>query len=261
MKRTIVLYGICAMLLMSSCGSYEATGAYTGAQFGSIIGSAVGGITGGWRGSDVGQLVGLAGGAMVGAAIGRAADQKAEERVEQRYQAHKERYSASQNQGQYGGAGQVYDNSGFDPTNSGDDRISFGGSAPVEGYNRSYGTASVASAPLQIRNVQLLGGAADGVLRRGEQARVVFEIYNPSDRPVYNVQPAVGEISGNRHVHVSENILVESIGPKRAIRYTATIKGDQMLRSGQATIRVGVFQDNKEVRGQTHTFTLQTRKR
>ena len=62
------------LLMMSSCGSYEATGAYTGAHFGSIIGSAIGGISGGWRGSNVGSLVGMAGGAVVGAAIGKAAD-------------------------------------------------------------------------------------------------------------------------------------------------------------------------------------------
>ena len=55
-------------LLMSSCGTYTAEGAYVGAQFGTILGSAVGGISGGWRGSDIGAIVGMAGGAVVGAA-------------------------------------------------------------------------------------------------------------------------------------------------------------------------------------------------
>ena len=270
--KKVMLFGICALLLMNSCGTYEASGAATGAHFGSMIGSVIGGISGGWRGSDIGQLVGMAGGAAVGAAIGRAADQKAEERAEARYQAHKQRYLESRSQQQadrnYYGSNdsQGYDDSGFDPSNSGDDRISFDGAGPTDG---SYGSVlpnsgTSPTAPpqlLEIRNARLIEGARDGVLRRGEQAKVVFEIYNPASYPVFNVQPAVGEVTGNRHVHVSENIMVESIGPRRAIRYTATVKADPMLRNGQAIIRVGVFQNNKEVPGQSKTFTLQTSKR
>ena len=268
--KKVLLFGICALLLMSSCGTYEASGAATGAHFGSMIGSAIGGITGGWRGSDVGQLVGMAGGAVVGAAIGRAADQKVEERAEQRYQQHKQRYLESRDQQadryNYGSTDyQGYDDSGFDPSNSGDDRISFDGAGPADGAGISAPTARISptAAPqqLEIRNARLIEDFKDGVLRRGEQAKVTFEIYNPASYPVYNVQPAVGEITGNRHVHVSENILVESIGPRRAIRYTATVKADPMLRNGQAVIRIGVFQDNKVVPGQSRTFTLQTSKR
>ena len=59
MKRTIV-YIACAALLLTGCGTYTGSGAFTGAHFGSILGSAIGGISGGHRGSDVGTIIGMA---------------------------------------------------------------------------------------------------------------------------------------------------------------------------------------------------------
>ena len=38
--KKVLIFSLGLLLMMSSCGTYEATGAYTGAQFGSIIGSA-----------------------------------------------------------------------------------------------------------------------------------------------------------------------------------------------------------------------------
>ena len=61
-KNGILLMG--TLMLLSSCGTYTASGAYTGSSLGSILGSAIGGISGGPRGSDVGTIVGMAGGAI-----------------------------------------------------------------------------------------------------------------------------------------------------------------------------------------------------
>jgi uncharacterized protein YcfJ len=82
MKKLLVI-SVCAMLILSSCGTYTGSVAATGGYFGSIIGSAIGGISGGWRGSDIGSLVGLAGGAVVGAAIGAAADNAEQQKYEE----------------------------------------------------------------------------------------------------------------------------------------------------------------------------------
>ena len=212
---------------------------------------------------------------MVGAAIGHATEKQAEARAEQRFQEHKARYAASRNQQMNPadnsannfsqdngnsadgftpeGQDDNYD-SGFDPSNSGDDRISF------EPVNEFSAVPPAVPAEVQVRNARLIDDGADGVLHRGEQAKMVFEVYNPAPVPVFNVQPSVIEVTGNKHIHVSENILVESIAPKGAIRYTASIKADRSLRNGQAVIRVCVLQNDKEVAGQTQTFTLQTRK-
>lgn len=234
MKKMLIL-SLSVLLVMSSCGSYEASGAYTGAQFGSIIGSAIGGITGGWHGHDVGSLVGLAGGAVVGAAIGKAADNKAEQRYNERVQQRNRQYGA--------------DESGFDPQGRGDDRIM------LDGF------ATVAPQKLEILHAQLLDASRDGKLTRGESAHVVFEIHNPSSQPVYNVQPAVMEVTGNKHIHISENILVESIQPKQTIRYTAQVKADNGLRNGEAVIRIAVLQGGREVTSESRDFRFITTKR
>lgn len=235
---------VVASTLLSSCGTYEATGAVVGARFGSIIGSAVGGLTGGWRGSSVGTLVGLAGGAVAGAAIGRTADNQAQrndqERMEQRH---------ARQQAGYDDRGR-YDDSGFDPTNSGDDRISIG--PPAQGY------ASSSQASLVIRNARLVDSSQDYTLTRGEEARMVFEIFNNSANPAFRVQPDVAEITGNKHIHVSENVLIESIPPYQTIRYTAMVKADNRLRDGEAVIRVAVLQNNREDTSQTRTFRIRT---
>ena len=219
MKKMLILLSA-VLLTLSSCGSYEATGAYTGAQFGSVIGSAIGGLTGGWRGSDVGTLIGMAGGAAVGAAIGKAADGRAAETSHR--------------------------------TNSYDDRIMM--EQPMQ---RSY----AADAALEIRHLQLSDYDGDGRLVRGETARVVFEICNTSNRPIYSVLPSVREVTGNKHVHISENVLVECIKPKETIRYTAQLKADNGLRNGEALLRVAIFQAGNEITAQTREMRIETCKK
>lgn len=234
--KKIMIISLGVLLMMSSCGTYEAAGAYTGARFGSIIGSAIGGITGGWRGHDVGQLIGMASGAAVGAAIGKAADEQAERRFAERIQQRSQQYEA--------------DDSGFDPEGRGDDRIM------IDGFSTAPNAVS-----LEISNARLVDASRDGRLTRGESAHVVFEIYNPSSKPVYGVQPTVIEKTGNKHIHISENILVESIQPNQTIRYTAQVKADNHLRNGQAVIRVAVMQRGREISSNSQEFRIVTTKR
>jgi len=73
--------------------------------------------------------------------------------------------------------------------------------------------------------------------------------------------PSVKEVTGNRHIHISENVLIESIMPGRGIRYSAIIRTDDRLRDGEAIIRVSVFQDNRELRSQAREFRIITSKR
>lgn len=242
-------------LLLSSCGTYEATGAYTGARFGSMIGSAIGGLSGGWRGSDLGTLVGLAGGAVVGAAIGHAADKQSERAYEEHVYQREQRQAARQDSRNYADE----DQSGFDPTNSGDDRIFLEGTGNSGGFGGGFGSnAATIGASLEIRNAHLVDDSRDDVLTRGEQARMVFEIYNNSSKPAFHVLPEVSEVSGNKHIHISENVMIESIAPRQAIRYTAMVKADNRVREGEAVIRIAVCQDNREVTSQTKTFRLRT---
>ena len=93
------------------------------------------------------------------------------------------------------------------------------------------------------------------------EAMMVFEVFNNSDKPVYRVLPTVAEITGNKHIHISQNVMVESIMPGKGIRYTATIKADSRLRDGDAIIRIGVMQANKSIPSQSREFAIKTSKR
>ena len=227
-------------LLLSGCSSNAASGAYVGGQFGHVIGSAIGGISGGWRGHHTGSLIGTVGGVVAGAAIGSAVDHAQEKK---RQEAMGVRDNASRHKG----------GSDNGSRGRGDDRISFDGGMTTNSY--------AAPSALHISNVQLLDASRDGKLTRGETARVVFEIRNASSSPVYGVQPSVYEVSGNKHIHISENILVECIQPRETIRYTAQIKADNGLRNGEAVIRVSMFQAGREITSQVRQLRIATSKR
>ena len=219
--KKLVVLSLGAALLFSSCGTYVETGATTGGWFGSIIGSAIGGIAGGPRGSDVGTLIGMAGGAVVGAAIGQAAEEAQQKKMEEYQQRRIER--------------------GHGPENRGYD-------------TRDYEV-------LEIRRPMLMDTNRDQILSRGEEGRVVFEIFNTSTKPVYRITPSVTEVTGNKHIEISDNVMIESIEPGKGIRYTALIRADNRLKDGEAVFRIGVFQGNREQVSQTREFRIQTSKR
>lgn len=248
MKKILVI-SACSLMLLSSCGTYTATGAYTGGSFGSIIGSAIGGIAGGPRGSDIGTLIGMAGGAAVGAAVGSAVD-KAEQQKYEDYRAARQQRAIEQRQPQ------TYQS--YNDENGADDRL-YGFD---ENFN-STSTVNVSTAlpTIEIRNPRLLDASRDGELSRGEEARMVFEVFNVSSKPAFGVLPTVTEVTGNRHIRISENVLVESIQPGKGIRYTAVIKTDDRLKDGEAVIRIGVMQRNKEIPSQSREFRIKTNKR
>ena len=269
-KGMIIVLGAC--LLMSSCGSYEATGAYTGGQFGHVLGSAIGGLAGGWRGHEIGSIVGTIGGAAAGAAIGAAHDRAQQQRYEDRVaavrsQQARQRESVRSNGGYdqqgYGQQGydqQGYDQSGFDPQMRGDDRISFDdGTSAAPGI--AQGFADTQGPVLTVRNAGVYEDVRDGKLTRGEKMTVIFEVVNNGSQTAYDVYPLVEEATGNRHIHISPNVRVESIAPRQAIRYTATLMADRGLRDGQVEIRVGVAQGNNVIKSQTKQFFVPTSRR
>ncbi len=258
-------------LLMSSCGTYTGEGAIVGAQFGTILGSAVGGISGGWRGSDVGAIVGMAGGAVVGAAIGSAADQKAEEQYERRQQERRQwnqrRAEANRVPAERVPDDKVptdrvdVDDSGFDATGSGDDRIDFDAPGPG-GEVPSVSVRDLSKRPsIELLNVRIIENSQPGTLHAGEQCKVVFEIMNRSRHTIFDIQPMVNEMTGNKHLHISPNLNIESIAPGTGVRYTATVLADKRLKDGQAVLRIAVAHHQEELTALTQQFTLQTLRR
>lgn len=263
--KKMMIWAVGATLLLSSCSSYTGAGAYTGAQFGSILGSAIGGISGGPRGSDVGTIIGMAGGAMIGGAIGNAADQKAQGEMEEHREAMKQR-RAQRNQSMQQDDGYQYSNSGFDSTNSGDDRIDFDGDDIASG-NYEYKQPSspvdnvyTYSAPIiEIRNARFMDADGDDMISRGEICKVVFEIYNKGMHPVYDIVPMVAEMTGNRHIYISQAIRVEKVDSHKGVRYTAMVKADKRLKYGTIKLCCSVLQNGETISKVTE-FNVQTRK-
>ena len=260
MKKSLVIL-VSAMVLLSSCGTYTADGAATGGWFGSMIGSAIGGISGGPRGSDIGSLIGMAGGAIVGAAIGQAADNAEQQKYEDYKAARqrtKQRAASERQTDDYG-----YNNdSGFDANNGGDDRLyGFGEDFSAVDDVNAPKTMEIRYVPLEIRHARLLDASRDGVLTRGEECTVMFEVMNTSDNPIYDIQPFVEDATSNKHINISPNLRVESIGPRQGIRYTATVLADKRLKDGEIIVRIGVVQAGREVKSQTREFKVPTAKK
>ena len=278
--KKLVVYAACATLLFSSCDTYTGSGAYMGSSLGSILGSAIGGIADGPRGSDFGTIIGMAGGAAIGAAIGQAADQRrAAEKEEYQYDRAKRNYERKMRERQQNSDVSSYQeapstDSGYDETNSGDDRIyDFNGKDYQTDASTSTATTKMPTASgveniaeglvytpnIEIRNARFLDENGNGIIERGELSKVIFEVMNRGDRPLYDVQPVVLVANGNRHLFVSPSIHIEKIEPGKGIRYTALVKADRRLKDGNAKICVSVLQGNKAISKVTE-FNIPTKK-
>ena len=270
-KIAVILLAI--PLLLGGCGTYTGEGAFAGSQIGSIVGSAIGGISGGPRGADVGTLVGMAGGAAIGAVIGNAADRAQQERYASRnYDYDSDQYSQT-------------DESGFAPTNSGDDRIEFDTSSSPKSADvpefhvhstvppTTVTTESVSlkqlmslrskytihyNSLIELCNASFVDDNGDGVLKAGEESKVSFDIMNHSNQPIFGVTPTVVETTGNKHVYISPTVKVERIEPGNGIRYTATVKAGKRLKNGEIAIHVAVAQGDNEITSQIKEFKIPT---
>ena len=268
MRKDMILL-VSGAVLVSSCMTAAGAGAYAGSSLGSVVGSAIGGIAGGPRGSDVGTRIGMAGGAIVGGAIGNSADKQAKaeqsERLGQRNERiQRQKRAAARNQ-QYDddtyahsyndSYNDSYDSQNIDPsqmvdnTNSGNDCIDF--NADTTGYGSSSVSASTLERAdaerLEIKNVSFTDANGDGILEADEEGKMVFEIYNHSDLPVFGIIPTVKEAEDNRHIQISPSILVEQIAPGSGIRYTASVKADRRIKDGEARLLVSAEHDGKPV--------------
>ena len=240
MKKFIVI-SLAGAMLLSSCSTTE-SGASNGAFFGSILGSAIGGITGGYRGSDIGTIVGMAGGAVVGAAIGQASEKEEQRKYDE--------YMRRRN-----------DRSGFDPNNAGDARIVMEEEVPsqtvtldelkrMEGFNVNINES------IQLRHEDFSDANGDGFITPGEECKVSFEIMNNSDVEIFDVIPTVIETTGNKHIHISPTVRIESIRPHQGVRYTATVLADKRLKDGNAVIRVTVTQGRNDIASMAKEFNI-----
>ena len=276
--KKVIAYSLVGAIMLSSCSTAD-SGASNGAFFGSILGSAVGGISGGHRGSDIGTIVGMAGGAIAGAAIGSANEKKEQKKYEEYLRQRNERYSREYQKREIS---RMNDESGFDPNNGGDDRIEMEPESPATASVRNssdepYTTVEAKTVTLdqlkamtnynvnineriQLRNVSFVDADGNGEIQPEEECKVSFEIMNNSDVEIFDVVPTVIEVSGNKHIHISPGIRVESIKPHQGVRYSATVMADKRLKDGNAVIRVAVAQGQNDITSQVKEFNIITKR-
>ena len=265
--RKFFILSVCAVFVLSGCGTYTGAGAYTGANLGSIFGSAIGGISGGYRGHHVGTLIGMAGGAVVGAAIGSAADNANKREVHEHYQeVQRQKQAAGMNN-----RNSTREDNYYDPTNSGDDTLyDFQSNDYTSDYSASAGRSMSPSSSsiedisagfdvnseLVISNARFVDNDHDGYIRSNETSKVIFEIHNSSNHPLYDLQPMVVESSGRKNIYISPSIHVEKLDPGKTLRYTAMVKTGRM-KNGTATFCVSVLQGDRVMSNVTE-FTIKT---
>ena len=273
MKKYSVMI-MSAALVASSCTTGAGTGAYAGSQLGSVLGSAIGGIAGGPRGSDIGTIFGMAGGAVVGAAVGDATTKQHHQDQDDTYMPSSNNNNRpvyeqpySNNQPSYSSNQQPVDDIDptqmVDTTNSGDDRIDFdvNSSATLPNNNpdtsvsmdagrveQIYGANKAAeSGKITIKNVRFVETAEHNVLHGGEVGKVMFEMYNETQAPIYNFMPTVVEADGNKRIYISPSVRVENIMPGQGLRYTATVKADKRIKDGEIRLLVSAQRDGKPI--------------
>ena len=273
MKKCSIMI-MSAALVASSCTTGAGTGAYAGSSLGSVLGSAIGGIAGGPRGSDIGTIFGMAGGAVVGAAVGDAANKQHHQDQDDTYMpssnnnnrpVYEQPYSS--NQPSYSSNQQPVDDIDptqmVDTTNSGDDRIDFdvNSSSTIPNNNpdtsvsmdagrveQIYGAKKAAeSGKITIKNVRFVETAEHNVLHGGEVGKVMLEMYNETQAPIYNFMPTVVEADGNKRIYISPSVRVENIMPGQGLRYTATVKADKRIKDGEIRLLVSAQRDGKPI--------------
>lgn len=255
MNKSVIL-SLAAACMLSACGTYAGSGAYAGSSLGSILGSAIGGISSGPRGSDLGTIVGMAGGAIIGGSIGAQADKQREIKRQQRM----DNMPRCENRFD---DGVVEDRTDvMAPNNDADDRIAdftvaeppaqYDGLKPVVVMPEQSGMSSIFagytySADIEVKNVRFEDANSDDKISRGEVCKIVFELFNHSQSVLDDVRPVVLESTGNKHIYISQDVLIEHLYPGRGIRYTAMLKADDRLKNGNVNVCISVLHGDKKI--------------
>lgn len=100
---------------------------------------------------------------------------------------------------------------------------------------------------IEIRNARVVDDNQDKVISRGELCKVIFEIYNTGQRPLYDIQPSVVESTGNKQIFISPGMHVERLMPGAGIRYTAMLKAGPRLGDGSVRICLSVLQGDNAI--------------
>ena len=108
---------------------------------------------------------------------------------------------------------------------------------------------------IRIENISFVNNDNTVHIAKGEVAKIVFEIRNVTASSWDNIVPTVEETTGNKRLLVSPSIMIESIAPHRAVRYTAFISAQKNLKTGTAHFKLSVKR-NGEVFSNVEEFDV-----
>lgn len=241
MKKLLIL-GLCASL--TACGTMQGNpGAImVGAQVGNMVGSIIGNSSNDYAGWAISTIAGTIAGAAIGNAISTP-----KENVEQQQ-------SQSQYSQQPGYTNQ--DNSYPEPANGRDNGNYSNNNGTYQNNSRTYQNNT--ALPITIQNIRFVDDNNNHVIGSGEFCKLIFELYNNSDKTVYGIYPEI-QVSTKR-VGVSNPALIDKILPGQKVRYTASVYGYSNLRDGAADFTVTVRQQNTDYTGDQRQFTLNTQR-
>lgn len=125
---------------------------------------------------------------------------------------------------------------------------------------QQYATASTPVTYVEVENLRFIDANRNQRIDAGEECKLVFEVVNNGSTPAYNVTPVVEETSGMKHLAISSSTQISYMPAGNRVRYTVTLRADNRLRTGQASLRVYVTESNGGV-SDIHSFTLPTQRR
>lgn len=215
MKKQVTVILLSALIL-SGCASGRMgnPGAImAGAAIGGGLGSSIGGLVGdnnhGWRGGYRGSAIGNIVGTIAGAAIGNALTAPKQEPVEE-----------------YAYVPEVRE---------------------VYTKSRTRPQAQRPLPQLKLRKIRFIDDNRNHVIDAGESSKIIFEVMNEGNTPVYDVVPIVETVGKVKHIGISPSVMVEEILPGEGFRYTATIYAGPKLKDGEVTFRVAVSDENGNI--------------
>lgn len=231
MKTTTTVMLLVALLLFSGCatGRMGNPGAIVaGAAIGGGLGGSIGGLIGdhnrGWRGGYRGSAIGNIVGTIAGAAIGSALTAPKADPIEEYAYVPKVKEVYTQPE-----------------------------------YNQTRPQIQKLMAQLKLRKIRFIDDNRNHAIDAGESSKIIFEIMNEGQKPVYDVVPIVETVGKVKHIGISPTVMIEEILPGEGIRYTATVYADSKLKDGEVTFRVAVSDENGVI-CDSRDFTLLTQR-
>ena len=212
-------------LVGALCALLLATSCTSSQQFyGSMTGASLGGMfgsaIGGIASGPRGSDVGTLAGMLIGGAIGAAATAPKDTKTDE--------YTTSDYYNRY----------------DENDYVQNGSYSPYAG--------------IEIDDIRFFDLNNNDVIDAGEHSRIAFIVRNVSNDFIYDIAPVI-TVTGTKQIRLSPTAIISSLGPGKAVRYTAEVVASNKLKTGTAGFSIGLSDGNRLYT--LYSFQIRTRGR